>query len=223
MIHQIKVLFRILRPATNKVKISTMKKYFLPLMTFGLVAIGATAALAHPGHLPANGFWHGAEHPLTGLDHILAMFAVGLWAAQLANLRDNKKALWMVPAAFVSMMAVGGALGISHLVQLPLLEIGIAASVLILGVLIAAAVTLPLPVSAMIVGCFAIFHGFAHGAEMPATASGLSYGAGFIAATIGLHAAGIGAGMLTQRGISPKLLRYSGAAIALAGIMLLVM
>lgn len=191
-------------------------------MTLGLLAMGATAALAHPGHLPADGFWHGAQHPVTGLDHILAMIAVGLWAAQLANLRDKKTALWMVPAAFVAMMAVGGALGVSHLVQLPMVEIGVAASVLVLGVLIAAAVKLPLPVSALIVGCFAIFHGFAHGAEMPTTASGLSYGAGFVIATICLHAAGIGAGMLTQRGISPKLLRYSGAAIALAGVVLLV-
>lgn len=192
-------------------------------MTFGLLAIGATAALAHPGHLPADGFWHGAEHPLTGIDHILAMVAVGLWAAQLANLKNNKTALLAVPAAFVSMMAVGGALGMTHIVQLPAVETGIGASVLILGVLIAAAVELPLLASAAIVGCFAVFHGFAHGAEMPATASGLSYGAGFIVATIGLHLTGIGAGILAQRGISPKLLRYSGAAIALAGIVLLAM
>ena len=198
-----------------------MKKYFPSLFTCGFLALCVTSALAHPGHLPADGFLHGAEHPLTGLDHILAMFAVGLWATQLANLHSSKKALWMVPAAFVSMMAISGAVGMSHLVQLPLVEVGIGASVLILGILIAAAVELPLPISAAIVGCFAIFHGFAHGAEMPETVSGLSYGMGFVAATIALHAAGIGAGLLSQRGLSPKLVRFGGVAIALAGIVLL--
>lgn len=198
-----------------------MKKYFPSLLTFGFLAFCATSAFAHPGHLPADGFLHGAEHPLTGIDHILAMFAVGLWASQLASLRQDKRALWMVPAAFVTMMAIGGAVGMSHVVQLPLVEVGIGASVLILGVLIAAAVELPLLASAAIVACFAVFHGFAHGAEMPETLSGLSYGAGFITATIALHAAGIGAGLLTQHGISPKLIRFSGIAIALAGIILL--
>lgn len=193
-----------------------MKKHFPALMTLCALALCATSAFAHP----AGGFLYGAEHPLTGIDHILAMLAVGLWASQLANLRD-KKALWMVPAAFVTMMAISGVLGMSHLVLLPSVEVGIGASVLILGILIAAAVELPLTVSATIVGCFAVLHGFAHGVELPETVSGLSYAAGFIAATLALHAAGIGAGFLTQRELSPKLLRLSGVAIALAGIILL--
>lgn len=198
-----------------------MKKYFSCLLSLGFLTFCATSALAHPGHAPANGFMQGVAHPLTGLDHILAMFAVGLWAAQLVNLRSDKRVLWIIPAVFVSMMAIGGALGMSHIVQLPLVEIGIGASVLILGVLIAAAVQLPLPISAAIVGGFAVFHGFAHGAEMPDTISGLSYGAGFIVATIALHAAGISAGLLTQRGITPKLVRFGGLAIAMAGVILL--
>jgi urease accessory protein len=198
-----------------------MKKHFPALMTLCALALCATSAFAHPGHIPTGGFLYGAEHPLSGIDHILAMLAVGLWAAQLANLHSDKRTLWKIPAAFVSMMAIGGVLGMSHLVLLPSVEVGIGASVLILGILIAAAVELPLPVSATIVGCFAILHGFAHGAEMPETVSTLSYSAGFILATITLHATGIGIGLLTHRGISPKLVRFSGVAIALAGIILL--
>ena len=198
-----------------------MKKYFPSFLTFGFLAICASAASAHPGHGTANGFLPGAAHPLTGLDHILAMIAVGLWAAQLVNLGSGKKALWIIPAAFMTMMAIGGALGMTHIVQLSLAEVGIGASVLVLGVLIAAAVKLPLPVSAAIVGCFAVCHGFVHGAEMPKAISGWSYGVGFITATFALHAAGISAGLLTQDGIAPKIVRFSGVAIAVAGVVLL--
>ena len=129
-------------------------------------------ALAHPGHGPATGLANGLAHPLTGMDHLCAMIAVGLWAAQRGG-----KALWAVPLTFVSMMTLGAIIGMGgH--PLPFVEQGIAASVLILGILIAAAIRLPVAASAILVGLFALFHGYAHGAEMPGTASGLLYGFG---------------------------------------------
>ncbi len=162
---------------------------FGPVLSLSLVFLLPSLAQAHPG-IPGHthGFDNGLFHPLTGLDHICAMIAVGLWAAQRGG-----RALWLVPLTFVSVMAFGGALGMSG-IALPFVETGIVASVLILGVLIAAAVRLPLMASAAMVGLFALFHGFAHGAEMPDTASGLVYGIGFIAATAILHLCGIGLG-----------------------------
>jgi len=181
-------------------------------------ALGAIAAftllllpsLAHAhtgGH--ATGFWHGAEHPVSGLDHILAMVAVGLWAAQLRG-----RALWAVPASFVGVMALGGVLGVAG-IAMPFVEQGIVLSVLALGVLVAAAVRLPLAASVALGGLFAIFHGHAHGAEMPAAASGLTYGAGFVLATALLHLSGIGLGMLLQKSPKVQVVRFAGAAIAM--------
>jgi urease accessory protein len=174
-----------------------------------------TLAQAHPG-IPGHthGFANGLAHPLTGLDHICAMVAVGLWAAQRGG-----RALWLVPSVFVSVMILGGALGMAA-VPVPFVEPGIAASVLVLGVLIAAAVRLPLPVSALLVGVFAICHGYAHGAEMPDSASGLAYGLGFVLATASLHLSGIGLGLLARRFASVWLVRYAGGAIAACGVYL---
>jgi urease accessory protein len=193
----------------------------LPAMSTLLVA--TSVAHAHSGHHEPAGFAHGFMHPVGGWDHILAMLAVGLWASQLA-LGGNKKAMWAVPLAFVSMMTIGGVLGASG-VAVPAVETGIAASVLVLGVLIAAAIRLPLAASVAVVGAFALFHGAAHGAEMPANSNGLMYGAGFTLATILLHAVGIGAGVgVKQLLSSPKALpaRFAGAAIALCGLMLMI-
>jgi urease accessory protein len=181
----------------------------LPLLAVFLLPALAQAHPGVPGH--THGFANGLAHPLTGLDHICAMVAVGLWAAQ--------RALWLVPSVFVSVMILGGVLGMAA-VPIPFVEPGIAASVLVLGVLIAAAVRLPLPASALLVGLFAVFHGYAHGAEMPASASGLAYGLGFVAATASLHLSGIGLGLLAQRFGSARLVRYAGAAIAACGIYL---
>jgi urease accessory protein len=193
------------------------------LAAIGAAATGvlASAAQAHPGHA-TSGFLSGFSHPLSGLDHMLAMLAVGLWAWQLGA--KNKSALWAVPATFVGVMALGGVLGASG-VALPLVETGIVASVLVLGVLIAAAARLPLTASVAIVAFFALFHGFAHGAEMPQSASGAEFGAGFVAATAMLHFAGIGAAALIQKAQArPQLvlMRGAGAAIALAGVLLAV-
>lgn len=168
-------------------------------------------AHAHVGVGETSGFLHGMGHPLGGLDHICAMVAVGLWAAQMGG-----RAIWAVPLTFVSVMALGGALGMLG-AHIPFVETGIVISVLALGVLIAASVHLPLAVSILMVGLFAIFHGHAHGAEMPETASGFAYAAGFIIATAFLHACGIGLGIGIQRLASPAIVRFAGIAIVLCG------
>jgi len=173
-----------------------------------------TLAFAHTGVGHTHGFLAGAGHPVLGLDHVCAMIAVGLWAAQRGG-----RAIWAVPTTFVLVMAMGGALGIAG-VTLPLVEPGIVGSVLILGLLIAAAVRLPVVASALIVGLFAIFHGFAHGAEMPASSSGLAYGAGFMLVTAALHLCGIGLAMLMAKVGSERVVRYAGGAIAACGVFL---
>jgi urease accessory protein len=178
---------------------------FLPL----LFLLTAPLALAHPGHGQAVGLAAGFEHPLSGWDHLIAMIAIGLWAAQLGG-----RALWAVPAAFVGTMA--GAAAFGHCFgAIPGTEQGIAASVLVIGLLLAGAVRLPTPAAAALVGVFAVFHGIAHGAEMPATAAGASYGLGFLAATALLHAAGVGAGVAAAR-ISTRMPRYAGWGIVAA-------
>lgn len=148
-----------------------------------------TAALAHTGHGDGHGLVHGFAHPLGGLDHILAMVTVGLFAWQLGG-----RALWLVPASFILMMAAGGAAGMAG-VPMPLVEFGIAASVIVLGTIVAIGIKTPVAIAMGLVGAFAIFHGYAHGAEMPVDASGLTYAAGFVLATALLHAAGIALGM----------------------------
>jgi len=168
-------------------------------------------AHAHVGIGQTGGFGHGFSHPLGGLDHLCAMLAVGLWAAQMGG-----RALWAVPLAFVTVMALGGILGMAGL-NLPSVETGILLSVLLLGVLVAASVRLPLAPSVAIVAFFAIFHGFAHGAEMPANASGIAYAAGFAFATALLHLCGIGLGIAIQRLATPQFVRFAGAAVVLVG------
>jgi len=169
-------------------------------------------AHAHVGAGDTHGFVHGFGHPLGGLDHLCAMIAVGLWAAQMGG-----RAIWAVPLTFVSVMVLGGMLGMAH-INLPFVEQGILLSVLVLGVLIAAAVRLPLVASAVIVGLFAVFHGFAHGAEMPDTASGLEYALGFVLATTLLHSIGIAVGVGIQKISQPLVVRLAGAAIVVCGL-----
>lgn len=174
----------------------------------------ATTAQAHPGHDGDHGltwdFTGGALHPLGGLDHILAMVAVGIWAAQLGG-----RARWAVPAAFMAAMSAGAALGAGGM-TFGGIEQAIAASVLALGLLVVTATRLPLVAGMAVAAAFAIFHGVAHGAEMPANAGGLGYGAGFIAATATLHLGGVLLGTLAER--APKWMRQAaGASIAIAG------
>jgi urease accessory protein len=198
----------------NPLRAATFFQRSLPVV---LLLLLPSLAQAHPG-LPGHthGFTNGLLHPLTGLDHICAMVAVGLWAAQLGG-----RALWLVPTTFVSIMIIGGALGMGGAgIPYPYTEQGIAASVLVLGIFIAAAVRLPLAVNMAIVGLFALFHGYAHGAEMPKTASGLSYGIGFVVATASLHLAGIALGLTAQRFASAQFVRCLGGGIAACGVYL---
>ena len=175
-------------------------------------------ALAHPGHGEAGGFAHGFMHPLGGIDHVLAMVAVGLFAAHLGG-----RALWAVPVTFVSVMALGGALGIAG-VNLPLVETGIALSVVVLGLAVAARLNVPTRAAMALVGFFAIFHGYAHGAEMPVDASGATYAAGFMAATALLHVAGIAIGLMIGKFgdlAGRRAVQFAGGAMALAGVAIL--
>jgi urease accessory protein len=180
-------------------------------------ALLPTAALAHTGIGAAGGFAHGFWHPIGGLDHVLAMVAVGAFAVRLGG-----RALWLVPAAFVAMMAAGGFAGMDR-IQLPFVEIGIAVSVVVLGLSVAFQWKLPVAAASALVGLFATFHGHAHGSEMPVDASGLTYAVGFMLATASLHVAGIGVGLAVGRiGDRSRLaLQASGGAMALAGVALL--
>jgi urease accessory protein len=181
-----------------------------------LVAIPG-AALAHPGH-DAGGFAHGLVHPLGGLDHVLTMVAVGLYAAL-----PGGRALWLVPATFVGVMAIGGALGAAGY-PLPYVETGIALSVIVLGLAVALRVSLPTLGAMALAGLFAIFHGHTHGAEMPLGVSGVTYAAGFMLATALLHGAGIAIGLVAGRLAEHggwRVAQAAGGAMALAGIALL--
>jgi urease accessory protein len=182
------------------------------------LALLPSVAFAHPGVGATVGFSHGFAHPLTGLDHILAMTTVGMLAYQLGG-----RALWLVPCAFVLVMAIGGALGMAG-ISIPFVELGIALSVVVLGAVVALGIKAPLAVAMGLAGLFAIFHGHAHGTEMPAAAAGLSYGAGFVIATALLHLAGIGAGMLIGRAGERRgavVVRTAGGLVSVAGLALL--
>ena len=184
------------------------------LLAVAIVLASAATAAAHTGHGDTTGFALGFAHPLLGFDHLLAMIAVGLWAAQIGG-----RALWLVPAAFVAVMAVGGAAAILG-IGLPMVEMGIVGSVLVLGLLVAFAPRLPLWAPAVIVGLFALFHGHAHGTEMPDGGSGVAYGLGFVLATAALHGLGLAIGLNVTR-LSGAALRAGGAAIAAGGIALM--
>jgi urease accessory protein len=189
----------------------------LPIALAALTLV-PTAALAHTGAGATHGFAYGFMHPIGGLDHVLAMVTVGIFAAQLGG-----RALWLVPATFVLVMAAGGVAGVAGM-PVPFVEIGIAVSVIVLGAIVALKAKAPAAVAMGIVGFFAVFHGYAHGAEMPGAAAGLSYGAGFMAATALLHAVGIGAGFAVGRIGTRRdaaIYRIAGALVAVAGIGLL--
>lgn len=175
------------------------------------------SALAHAGHGNAGGFAHGFIHPMGGLDHVLAMVAVGLYAALLGG-----RALWLVPATFVGVMALGGAVGAAGY-PLPYVEIGIALSVIGLGLAVALRLSLPTLAATALVGFFAIFHGYAHGADTPPDASGYAYAAGFMLATALLHCAGVGLGLAsTLSQISGRrVIQTAGGTMALAGVAML--
>ena len=174
----------------------------------------ASPALAHSGDV-AGGFVGGLAHPLSGPDHVAAMVAVGLWGAFLGS-----PAIVILPVVFPLVMAVGGVLGILG-VPLPGVEIGIAVSAALLGMMVALAAKPPLPVAAVMVGIFAVFHGHAHGAELRPGADALAYSAGFVIATGCLHLAGIAFGLLARWPAGRIAVRAAGGAIALVGLMFL--
>lgn len=184
-------------------------------LTISAVALLLTGAAAHAHVLPGDvhGFGSGFAHPLHGLDHLLAMVAVGLWAAQLGG-----RARWAVPVSFVGVMIVGAAIAMAG-VRVPFVEQGIVASVMVLGLLIALSARLPLAASVAVVALFALFHGHSHGTEMPVNAVGFAYGAGFVLATAGLHAFGIGLAYGVQS-LKLPVVRWAGAAIAVTGLAL---
>ena len=170
------------------------------------------ALFAHTRGGEAAGFLAGLSHPVSGLDHVLAMVAVGLWGAQL-----GPPAVWLLPVAFPMVMALGGTLGLVG-VHLPGVEIGIALSAIGLGAAVLFEAKPKLGVAAALVGFFAIFHGHAHGTELPQGANGLLYSIGFVVATGLLHLAGIGIGTIHRWPAGRTALRWTGALVALAGL-----
>ena len=185
-------------------------------VAIAVLATAATApALAHGGGDIAGGFAGGFAHPLSGPDHVAAMVAVGLWGALL-----GPPALWLLPVAFPLVMAFGGVLGVAGM-PLPRVETGIAVSAIVLGLMVAFAVRAPLGVAVAAVAVFAVFHGYAHGAELPPGSDAIAFSAGFVVATGLLHLGGIGLGLTAQRPAGRTAVRLAGAAIAVAGLVFL--
>jgi urease accessory protein len=172
----------------------------------------AGTAAAHTGDAAGAGFVTGFMHPVLGWDHVAAMVAVGLWGAFL-----GAPAIWVLPVAFPLVMALGGALGVAGF-PLPGIETGIAASALVIGLAVALALRPPIWIAAVIVAVFAIFHGHAHGAEMPEAANPVAFAAGFVIATGMLHLAGIAFGLLAAHPAGRVAVRSMGAVIALGGL-----
>jgi urease accessory protein len=176
------------------------------------VLLWAQIAFAHPQAGEAKGFLTGFKHPISGLDHVLAMVAVGLWGAQLGS-----PAIWFLPVAFPMVMAFGGMIALMG-IPLPGVEYGIAASAILLGAAVMFEIRPPLALAAILVGFFAIFHGHAHGTELPPGESGLLYSLGFVIATGSLHALGIGIGSVHRWNWGQRFVRVAGAGVAIGGI-----
>jgi urease accessory protein len=194
---------------------SIMKKH-LSKSLLALAGLVLIPGLASAHYLPGtpHAFHSGFLHPLTGWDHLLAMFAVGLWATQ-----HRGRALWMIPLSFVTVMALGGILGVAG-VYMPGAELAIAISVLVLGGLVATTTQFRPSLSMSIVAIFALFHGYAHGVEMPLSVSALPFSMGFVLGTAMLHGLGIATGLALQE--QPRVLRWAGAAIASSSLCFLI-
>jgi len=189
-----------------------------PAQRLGLAAmllLAAPLAFGHAETGAAAGFVSGFLHPLAGPDHLIAMVAVGLWGAFL-----GAPAIWQLPVVFPLVMAIGGVLGIAG-VPLPLVEVAIAASAIVLGLMVVLGARPPLWVAAALVGGFAVFHGHAHGAELPHAANAAGYSAGFVVATGLLHLAGIGFGMLVRWPAGRVAVRTLGGLISVGGCLFL--
>ena len=180
-----------------------------------MVALPLSVAAHQQGTIGSNALLTGLSHPISGLDHVLAMLAVGMWGARL-----GMPAIWLLPVTFPLMMTLGGIAGMLGL-PLPGVELGIVLSVIVLGGVILAGLRAPLWVSMPLVGIFAVFHGYAHGAEMPGQNDALAYSIGFVVATGLIHLTGIAIGLVTRLPHGHTLLRIGGGAISAAGVYLL--
>jgi urease accessory protein len=189
----------------------TLVSLQLSLCAIALVSM-TSAAFAHSENGVAIDFAGGFKHPITGLDHLVAMVAVGLWGAFLGT-----PAIWVLPVVFPLVMAIGGALGVLGM-PLPGVETGIALSAIALGAMVALAAKPPLWIAAVLVGAFAIFHGHAHGTELPVGADAIAYSMGFVVATGMLHLGGIAFGALSRWPAGRIAVRTVGAVIALIGV-----
>lgn len=188
-----------------------------PMLFTAALLLAAGDALAHSETGVAGGLLSGLLHPVLGFDHLVAMVAVGLWGAQL-----GKPAIWLLPVTFPLVMAAGAIAGVAG-VPLPFVETGIAASALVLGAMVAFDVRPPFAVAAVIVGLFALFHGHAHGTEVPSVVNPLAYGVGFVTSTGLLHLAGILIGLLVKWPNGARVVRGCGAVVAAVGIVSLVL
>ena len=188
-----------------------MKHSRVALLTCALLSI-SSAALGHEGAGITGGFYAGFVHPVLGWDHVAAMVAVGLWGAFLGN-----PAIWLLPVIFPLVMAFGGALGVMG-IPIPSVETGIALSAIVLGGMVAFAVRPPLWVASVLVGAFAIFHGHAHGTELPGAANPLAYSAGFVISTGLLHLSGIALGLMVRWPKGKIVVQTCGVIISLAGV-----
>jgi len=183
----------------------------LPLLV-ALFLLFPAHAFAHVERGQATGFITGLQHPWSGLDHVLAMIAVGLWGAQLGS-----PAMWLLPVTFPMVMSMGAMMGLLG-IPLPGIEIGIALSAILLGAMVVGEIRPRLIIAAMLVGFFAIFHGHAHGSELPVGQSGMLYSMGFVIATGFLHASGITLGLIHRWPVGKLVLRGAGAFIAVMGM-----
>ncbi len=187
-------------------------RYQTGFLLLALALLGAAPAFAHTGEGLVGGFMSGFLHPVLGWDHVVAMVAVGLWGAFL-----RAPAIYILPIVFPVIMAFGGAAGVVG-APLPFVEAGIALSSIVLGLLIAFAVRAPLWLAAIIVGFFAVFHGHAHGTELPQASNAMSFAIGFVLATGLLHLLGIGLGVLIGRPGGKVAVQIAGGLIALGGL-----
>jgi urease accessory protein len=195
-----------------------MPRHSLPRLALLAAMLAPNVAFAHTGVEATGGLAHGFMHPIGGLDHVLAMVLVGVLAWQLGG-----RALWLVPLTFVAVMALAGAVGVAG-IGLPLVEIGIAMTVVVLGAVVASGAKAPVAAAMAMAGLFAIFHGHAHGAEMPETMAGAVYAVGFMLGTALLHLVGLGVGCVLgslgeRRGRT--MTRAAGGVAAIAGVAIL--
>jgi urease accessory protein len=194
---------------------SSFERSWRRALTVAVLVLLAVPAFGHPQKGEAVGFLTGFRHPISGFDHVLAMVAVGLWGAQLGT-----PAIWLLPVAFPMVMAVGGMLGLMG-VPIPGIEYGIALSAIMLGAAVMFEYRPKLGIAAALVGFFAVFHGHAHGTELPPGQSAMLYSIGFVMATGCLHAVGIGIGTVHRWDWGKKALRAAGALVAVGGVFFL--